>query len=236
MTKNIKIIIKNLSFSYNSKIILRNTSMNFVENKITAIIGPSGSGKSTFLLTLNRLWETTLGSTMQGVIEIKFADKFYNIYRRQYPVTHLRRQVGMVFQAPNPLPMSIFKNVSFPLELFGHEKDKKNIRLMVEECLKLTGLWEEVSYRLNSSALELSGGQQQRLCIARAMILKPEVLLLDEPTSSLDHQAAITIEQLLIKLKQQCTILMVSHYLDQVQRVADSIVELRNGEFKLQML
>jgi phosphate transport system ATP-binding protein len=235
MTDTIKIKTQDLSFSYNGKMILRNTSMDFAENKITAIIGPSGSGKSTFLLSLNRLWETTPGCSRQGKVEIKFAGKFHNIYRQQYPVTRLRKQVGMVFQAPNPLPMSIYKNIAFPLELSG-EQDKKATRVLVEECLKLTGLWEEVCDRLDSSALELSGGQQQRLCIARAMILRPEVLLLDEPTSSLDHKAATAIEQLLIKLKQQCTILIVSHYLDQVKRIADSIVELRNGRFKLQAI
>ncbi len=234
MTETIKIKTKNLSFSYNGKMILRDTSMDFAENKITAIVGPSGSGKSTFLMTLNRLWETMPGCTREGKVEIQFAGKFHNIYQQQYPVTRLRRQVGMVFQAPNPLPMSIFKNIAFPLELSG-EKNKKTIRVLVEECLKLTGLWEEVSDRLDCSALELSGGQQQRLCIARAMILKPEVLLLDEPTSSLDHKAATAIEQLLVKLKQQCTILIVSHYLDQVKRIADSIVELRDGKFRLQV-
>ena len=227
----IKIKTRQLSFSYNGKTILDNISTEFLENKITAITGPSGSGKSTFLTILNRLWETTASCSIQGKVEIKFGDSFQNIYQEQYSATLLRRQVGMVFQTPNPLPMSIYKNIAFPLELSGKNDRKKN-KIMVEECLKLTGLWEEVSDRLNSSALELSGGQQQRLCIARAMILQPEILLLDEPTSSLDHKASTAIEHLLVKLKKQCTILIVSHYLDQVQRIADCIVELEDGKFR----
>lgn len=235
MTKTVKIKTRDLTFSYNGKSILQNTSMDFMENRITAIVGPSGSGKSTFLMTLNRLWETTPGCTLQGRIEIRLEGESHNIYQKQYPVTRLRRQVGMVFQAPNPLPMSIYKNVAFPLELAG-TKDKKYIRIMVEESLRMAGLWEEVHDRLDSTALELSGGQQQRLCIARAMILQPEILLLDEPTSSLDHKAATAIEHLLVELKKQCTILVVSHYLDQVQRIADSIVELRDGKLITQAL
>jgi len=235
MTKTVKIKTRDLTFSYNGKSILQNTSMDFMENRVTAIVGPSGSGKSTFLMTLNRLWETTPGCTLQGRIEIRLEGESHNIYQKQYPVTRLRRQVGMVFQAPNPLPMSIYKNVAFPLELAG-TKDKKYIRIMVEESLRMAGLWEEVHDRLDSTALELSGGQQQRLCIARAMILQPEILLLDEPTSSLDHKAATAIEHLLVELKKQCTILVVSHYLDQVQRIADSIVELRDGKLITQAL
>lgn len=235
MEKTTKIHTRNLSFSYNGKSILKNISIDFRENRITAIVGPSGSGKSTFLKILNRLWETIPGCAMSGKIEIKFAGRFQDIYQQQYPVTRLRRQVGMVFQTPNPLPMSIFKNVAFPLELAG-KNDKKTIQAMVEKSLKIVGLWEEVYDRLGTLALELSGGQQQRLCIARAMILRPEVLLLDEPTSSLDYKAAKAIERLLLKLKKQCTILVVSHYLDQVQRIADAIVVLREGKIVTQEL
>jgi phosphate transport system ATP-binding protein len=228
MEKTIKIRTENLAFSYNGRTILRNTSIAFAESKISAIVGPSGSGKSTFLMTLNRLWETIPHCTLQGVVEMKFNGRFHDIYQKRYPVTRLRRQVGMVFQIPNPLPMSIYKNVAFPLQLKGGV-EKGTVRTRVKECLQKVRLWDEVHDRLDSPALDLSGGQQQRLCIARAMILQPEVLLLDEPTSALDHTAAKAIEQLLLELKQSCTILLVSHYLDQVTRIADTIIELQNG-------
>lgn len=228
MKKMVKIRTENLSFAYNGRKILRDTSISFTENEISAIVGPSGSGKSTFLMTLNRLWETISHCTLQGVIEVQFNGKFHDIYRKNYPVTRLRRQVGMVFQTPNPLPMSIYKNVAFPLQLEGGVT-KEIIRTRVMECLQKVRLWDEVHDRLDSPALDLSGGQQQRLCIARALILQPEVLLLDEPTSALDQEAARAIEQLLMELKQSCTILLVSHYLDQVTRIADTIIELQNG-------
>jgi len=228
MDKTVKIRTENLCFAYNGRTILRNSSMDFAEGEITAIVGPSGSGKSTFLLILNRLWEAIPRCALQGAVEMHFNGRYQDIYGRNYPVTLLRRQVGMVFQVPNPLPMSIYKNVAFPLQLKGGVA-KENVRSRVEECLRKVRLWDEVHDRLHASALDLSGGQQQRLCMARALILRPEVLLLDEPTSALDHAAAKGIEQLLLELKQSCTILLVSHYLDQVSRIADSVVELNNG-------
>ncbi len=224
----LKIKTKNLSFSYNGKLILRDTSIDFPANQISAIVGPSGSGKSTFLMTLNRLWEEIPHCSMAGRVEIRLGSGFQDIYHKDCSVSRLRRQVGMVFQVPNPLPMSIYKNVAFPLEL-ADSYDKNIIRGRVEEYLKKVGLWEEVHDRLESSALALSGGQQQRLCIARAMILRPEILLLDEPTSSLDHKAVEAVEGLLLELKEECTILVVSHYLDQVRRIADSVFALRDG-------
>ena len=228
MEKTIKIRTEKLAFSYNGRTILRDTSIAFAENEISAIVGPSGSGKSTFLMTLNRLWETIPHCTLQGRVEMRFGNSFQDIYQKHYPVTQLRRQVGMVFQIPNPLPMSIYKNVAFPLQLKGGVT-KEIVRTRVIECLQKVRLWDEVHDRLHSPALDLSGGQQQRLCIARALILQPEVLLLDEPTSALDHTAAKVIEQLLLELKQTCTILLVSHYLDQVTRIADTVIELQNG-------
>ena len=228
MENMVKIRTENLSFAYNGRKILCDTSIAFKENAISAIVGPSGSGKSTFLMTLNRLWEAIPHCTLQGRIEVQFNGRFDDIYRKNYPVTRLRRQVGMVFQNPNPLPMSIYKNVAFPLQLQGGVA-KEIIRRRVVECLQKVHLWDQVYDRLDSPALYLSGGQQQRLCIARALILQPEVLLLDEPTSALDHAAAGAIEQLLMELKQSCTILLVSHYLDQVTRIADTIIELQNG-------
>ena len=228
MERSVKIRTENLCFSYNGRTILHKASIEFAEREITAIVGPSGSGKSTFLLTLNRLWEAIPRCSLQGTVAMNFDGSFHDIYREGYPVTRLRRQVGMVFQIPNPLPMSIYRNVAFPLQLKGG-LTKETIRARVEECLRMARLWDEVHDRLHSSALDLSGGQQQRLCIARALILHPEVLLLDEPTSALDHATATAIEELLVELKQSCTILLVSHYLNQVTRIADTVIELHNG-------
>ena len=219
-----KIKIRRLCFRYRDRAILQDITAAFQENTVTAIVGPSGTGKSTFLMTLNRLW------VMSGEVEIKFRDRFRNIYAPSFSPAELRRSVGMVFQSPNPLPMSIFGNVAFPLKLAGI-KEKTVVRGKVEGALKRAFLWDEVHERLGEKAMKLSGGQQQRLCIARALVLEPEVLLLDEPTSSLDATAGAVIEKLLTHLKNQCTILVVSHYLDQVRRIADRVLELANGTF-----
>jgi phosphate transport system ATP-binding protein len=228
MNATAKISIEHLFFSYNDHHILRDVNVRIAANTLTAIVGPSGIGKSTFLMTLNRLWETIPGARLQGRVEIQFGGRFQNIYDHNYPLTRLRRQVGMVFQTPNPLPMSISKNVSFPLRLAGY-RQKGEIADRVEQALKRAYLWEEVKDRLTENALALSGGQQQRLCIARALILGPDILLLDEPTSSLDAKSAAVIEDLLVDLKENCTLMIVSHYWDQVQRIADNVFELTEG-------
>jgi phosphate transport system ATP-binding protein len=228
MNTTVKIAIDHLFFSYNDHHVLRDVTVRIAANTITAIVGPSGIGKSTFLMTLNRLWETIPGARLQGCVEIQFGGRFQNIYDHNYPLTRLRRQVGMVFQTPNPLPMSISKNVSFPLHLAGY-RQKGEIADRVEQALKRAYLWEEVKDRLTENALLLSGGQQQRLCIARALILEPDILLLDEPTSSLDAKSAAVIEGLLVGLKENCTLMIVSHYWDQVQRIADTVFELTEG-------
>ena len=225
MKEQSKIKIRDLSFSYFGHPILDNVNAEFVENRVTAIIGPSGQGKSTLLTILNRLCEGIPGNRVSGKVEIRFNDLFSDIH--DYPVDDLRRRVGLLFQAPNPLPMSIMKNMSFPLKLAGL-KDRELTRHKIETALQQAFLWDEVKDRLDDSALSLSGGQQQRLCIARAMIMEPEVLLLDEPTSSLDSRACEKIEQLMANLAQQCTLVMVSHYLDQVKRVADTIWKLED--------
>lgn len=224
-----KIRVTALSFYFNGRPVLKDISAEFKERAITAIIGPSGIGKSTFLMTLNRLWENLPGAHMTGTVEIKFNGVFRNIYDHSFSLPALRRLVGTVFQKPNPLPMSIYKNVAFPLKLAG-EKNRGLIEHKVTAALKMAYLWEEVKDRLNENALNLSGGQQQRLCIARALVLEPEVLLLDEPTSSLDEMAGQVIEELLLHLKGRITLLTVSHYLDQVKRIADSVILLPGGK------
>ncbi|OPY65202.1 MAG: Phosphate import ATP-binding protein PstB 3 [Syntrophorhabdus sp. PtaU1.Bin050] len=182
-------------------------------------------------MTLNRLWENIPEAHLSGKVEMKFNGQFRDIHDRSVSPSNLRRLVGTVFQKPNPLPMSIFRNVAFPLKLSG-EKDKRLVARKVEEVLRKAYLWDEVKDRLTHSALALSGGQQQRLCIARSLILEPEVLLLDEPTSSLDKKAAEIIEELILHLKERITILAVSHYLDQVKRIADRVVQFSEGKMK----
>ncbi len=223
-----KIKVENLNFFYRDRHILKDLTVRFAENSITALIGPSGAGKSTFLITLNRLWENLPEARMSGRVEITLDGLRRDIYQGNLPVTELRRQVAMVFQTPNPLPMSIFKNVAFPLKMAGRT-DREDIRRRIEQALKMAYLWEEVTDRMNDDARKLSGGQQQRLCIARALVLEPEVLLMDEPTSSLDSTATRVIENLLLELRQHLTILVVSHYLDQVKRVADRTITFEDG-------
>ncbi len=217
-----------MSIYYHDRRIIDRAGERFANHAVTAIVGPSGQGKSTLLTAINRLWEEIHGARVQGRVEIRFGDRWVDINANGLPVNRLRRKVGMVFQDPNPLPMSIYKNAAFPLKLAG-VKDKQRIEASVQTALSRAFLWDEVKDRLEDDARTLSGGQQQRLCIARAMILKPEVLLLDEPTASLDARAAGMIEDLLSNLKSRCTILMVSHYLDQVRRVADDVMELVGG-------
>ncbi len=224
-----KIRIERLSFFYGDRPVLRDISARLPENRITAVVGPSGQGKSTFLTTLNRLWEGTTAARLAGSVGIRFGGGgFKDIYDRSMPVHWLRQKVGMVFQNPNPLPMSVYKNAAFPLKLAG-ERQPGLIEDRVRRCLEQAYLWDEVKDRLAEDARNLSGGQQQRLCIARALILQPEVLLLDEPTSSLDGRAGQVIEDLLGELRSRCTVVMVSHYMDQVSRVADVVMEMADG-------
>jgi phosphate transport system ATP-binding protein len=230
MDKSIKIRTKNIFFSYQNNRVLNDISVEFREHTLTAIVGPSGIGKSTFLMTLNRLWEGIPGAVMKGNVEIRFDGAFQDIYLPSYSPTNLRRSVGMVFQIPNPLPMSIYRNVAFPLKLAGFKK-KDHIDNKVEEALTRAYLWDEVRDRLRDDAFTLSGGQQQRLCIARTLIMEPQVLLLDEPTSSLDAESGRIIEELLISLKERCTLLVVSHYREQVKRIADTVLEISDGHF-----
>ncbi len=228
MEETIKIHIENLSFSYGRRMVLHGVTAEFKANTITAITGPSGQGKSSFLTVINRLWESIPGARATGQVSIKMGGTFKHI--NELPLSRLRRNVGMVFQTPNPFAMSVFRNMAFPLKLAG-TTDKKTVEGLVEKALKRAHLWEEVKDRLNEDARTLSGGQQQRLCMARALILEPEVLLLDEPTSSLDAKAAAGIEDLILELKTQCTLIMVSHYMEQVGRIADRVLALEDMRF-----
>lgn len=229
MEDMIKIQIRDLWFYYKNSPILENVHLDILENAVTSITGPSGQGKSSFLMTLNRLWQNIDGASVKGDIRINFGNGFEDINNQKYPLPRLRQKVGMVFQVPNPLPMSIYKNIAFPLKLIGEKNREKNVQ-KVEQALKKAYLWEEVKDRLTEDARVLSGGQQQRLCIARALVLEPQVLLLDEPTSSLDEASVEVIEQLLLTLKEKCTIILVSHYMDQVKRIADKRLVLSHRQ------
>jgi phosphate transport system ATP-binding protein len=225
---DIKIVLNDLCFFYGPRPVLLHIGASFGDRRITAVVGPSGQGKSTLLTVFNRLWKEIPGARLKGEVKIRLDGKFTDVGSEQYPTERLRRKVGMVFQDPNPLPMSIYKNVAFPLKLAG-VKDKRIVESKVCDALKQAFLWEEVKDRLEADARVLSGGQQQRLCIARTLITRPEILLLDEPTASLDTKACSVIEDLLQALKTQCTIIMVTHYMDQVRRVADCVMELKDG-------
>jgi phosphate transport system ATP-binding protein len=220
-----KIFTENVSFSYKNKVIFEDINLALPENQIVAVTGPSGTGKSTFLSIFNRLWEENGGGIFKGRVMIRFTEGTVDIYSKEIPAAQLRRLVGMVFQTPNPLPMTVYKNLAFPFILQGEMK-KREVEEKVESMLRRVHLFDEVKDRMNSDARNLSGGQQQRLCIARALISDPEIILLDEPTSSLDGKACTKIEELLIELREKCTLLLVSHYQDQVQRVADQIYEM----------
>lgn len=226
-----KIRVRNLHFHYGGRRVLSDVHLDVAENTITAITGPSGKGKSSFLTVMNRLWESIPGARAEGSVMIRFDQSFTDIMDRALSLTFLRQKVGLVFQMPNPLPMSILKNMAFPLKLTHGLKDKDAMMHKVESALLKTRLWDEVKDRLHDDARNLSGGQQQRLCMARALILGPEILLLDEPTSSLDADAARGIEELMLSLKDSCTLVMVSHYLDQVKRIADRTLVLEGGRF-----
>jgi phosphate transport system ATP-binding protein len=224
---NEKIIFNSVDFFYGTRPVLNDISAIFYSNTLTAITGPSGQGKSTLLGLLNCMWNEVPNARCSGEIQILLGGKWISPLGKDISLSHLRRKVAMIFQEPNPLPMSIGKNMSFPLKLAGL-RDKYLIEEKIRRALEQAFLWEEVKDRLEESAMNLSGGQKQRLCIARALILEPEILLCDEPTSSLDTKAAGIIESLLVSLKKNCTLLVVSHYLDQVRRIGDIVMTLEN--------
>jgi len=215
--------VRRLSVSYDGRQALKGVSLRIPRFKVTAVIGPSGCGKSTLLRCFNRMNDLIPGSRVEG--EVLFEGE--NIYDRGADVTALRRRVGMVFQKPNPFPKSIFENVAFGLRIHGYRKD---LRERVETALRKAALWDEVRDRLSAPAHTLSGGQQQRLCIARALALEPEVLLMDEPTSALDPAAAARIEDLIAQLKESFTVVVVTHNMQQAARIADYTAFLLDGE------
>jgi phosphate transport system ATP-binding protein len=211
----VKMRAENLNFFYGAFQALHGVSLEVQEKKVTALIGPSGCGKSTFLRTLNRISETIRHTRVEGKILMDGVDLM------EMDVTHVRRRVGMVFQRPNPFPKSIFDNVAYGARVNGLARGR-SMKEVVEESLRRAALWDEVKDKLQQSALALSGGQQQRLCIARALAVDPEMLLLDEPCSALDPIATAKIEDLLFGLKDQCTIVIVTHNMQQAARVADN--------------
>jgi phosphate transport system ATP-binding protein len=226
MDKNgIKISARNLKFYYGGVQALKDVSMNMRKNRVTALIGPSGCGKTTFLRCLNRMNDTVEGARVEGEILMDGQ----NIYHPDVDVVQVRRRVGMVFQKSNPFPKSIFDNVAYGLRIEG-EYSRNEIADRVEKSLKDSALWNEVADRLHESAMQLSGGQQQRLCIARALAVKPEVILMDEPASALDPIATQKIEELIQVLKADYTIVIVTHNMQQAARVSDYTAFFYLGE------
>jgi phosphate transport system ATP-binding protein len=211
-----KIVVKNLNFYYDDFKALKDINMTIGQKEVTALIGPSGCGKSTFIRILNRMNDLIPGTRQEG--EILFDGQ--NIFDPSVDVVRLRKKVGMVFQKPNPFPKTIFENVAFGPKRHGM-KDKNQLQALVERSLRDAALWDEVKDRLHTSAWSLSGGQQQRLCIARALAMEPEVLLMDEPTSALDPIATQRIEELIEELKEKYTIVIVTHSMQQAGRISD---------------
>ena len=212
-----KISISNLNFFYGKSQALHDITLEIPERQIIAFIGPSGCGKSTFIRTLNRMNDTIPTARVEGDVVIDGK----NIYTPGTDVVALRRKVGMVFQKSNPFPKSIFENVAYGIKINGIHSSKADLKVRVEKALRDAALWEEVKDRLNTSAFGLSGGQQQRLCIARALAVEPEVVLMDEPASALDPIATQKIEELVVELKREYTIVIVTHNMQQAARVSD---------------
>ena len=216
---------KDLNLWYGDFKALKSISLDVGEREITALIGPSGCGKSTFLKTLNRMNDLVPGVRIEGDVRLKGED----IFAREMELTDLRRRVGMVFQKANPFPMSIYDNITYGPKLHG-VRNKVELDELVESSLRGAALWDEVKDRLKKSALGLSGGQQQRLCIARALAAQPEVILMDEPTSALDPISTGHIEELVLDLKNEYTIVMVTHNMQQAARISDRTVFFLLGE------
>lgn len=216
---------KDLHLYYGKKEALKGIDMEIEKGEITAMIGPSGCGKSTYLRSLNRMNDLIPGVTITGSVMYKGKD----IYSPKTDMVNLRKEIGMVFQQPNPFPFSIYENVIYGLKLKG-EKDKSKLDQVVEESLKAASVWNDVKDKLHESALSLSGGQQQRVCIARVLAVNPEVILMDEPTSALDPVSTGKIENMLLELKENYTIIIVTHNMSQASRISDRTAFFLQGE------
>jgi len=219
------LVTERLVVRYGQRVAVQDVSLQFYRKLITAIIGPSGCGKSTLLRTLNRMNDTVANTSTGGLVQLDGED----IYAPGYDVIRLRRRVGMVFQQPNPFPKSIYDNVAFGLRINGLARSRAELQERVEKALRAAALWDEVKDRLDRNALQLSGGEQQRLCIARALAVQPEVLLMDEPASALDPVSTAKIEELMFELKKHYTIVIVTHNMQQAARVSDYTAFLLNG-------
>jgi len=220
-----KVVIRNLNFYYGDSQALYDISIDIPVQRVTALIGPSGCGKSTFLRTLNRMNDTIDGTSVEGEVMIDGQD----IYRNGTDVVELRKKIGMVFQKSNPFPKSIFENVAYGPRVHG-VKNRKRLTEIVEKSLVDSALWDEVKDRLDENAMELSGGQQQRLCIARALAIEPQILLMDEPASALDPRSTARIEDLIGELRTNYTIVIVTHNMQQAARVSDLTAFFYEGQ------
>jgi phosphate transport system ATP-binding protein len=221
---NSKLSVKNLNLYFGNAHILKNVSIDFPKNQVTSLIGPSGCGKSTLLRSFNRMHDLSPDASINGKIMLEDI----NLYDKRKSVTEIRKRIGMVFQKPNPLPKSIYENLAYPLRI--HNYDKSDIPNLIEAALKESFIWDEVKDDLNKPAVKLSGGQQQRLCIARSVVLRPEVILMDEPCSALDPISTRKIEELIMKLKENYTVIIVTHNMQQAHRISDKVAFMYLGE------
>lgn len=222
-------IVADLTVAFHDRVVIKGVNLKLRQGHLTVIIGRSGSGKTTLLRAFNRLNDYYPAAKSSGTLRLRFQDAWQDIYQDGVDLQELRRRVGMVFQNPNVLPLSVEKNITLPVQLVCG-LSKKACAGRLEEVLQQVGLWHEVKDRLRLPAALLSGGQQQRLCLARTLALEPEFLLLDEPTANLDFRTAQDIEGLLLSLKERCQILVVSHSLTQARRLAEQLAVLKNGE------
>jgi len=220
----LKLSAHHLNLYFGTKKVLKDINIDFPKNQVTSLIGPSGCGKSTLLRSFNRMHDLSADAKIDGQLKIDGLD----LYDKKNSVTDIRKRIGMVFQKPNPLPKSIYDNLAYALNI--HNFPKNEIPGLIEQALKDSFLWEEVKDELKKPAVKLSGGQQQRLCIARTVVLRPEVILMDEPCSALDPISTRKIEELILKLKTDYTIVIVTHNMQQAQRISDKVAFMYLGE------